>query len=547
MKLVSLYDFDPNGILGTNKVVNESVTIVPPGNIKDVSFFCPRAAPFFANSMVIKTGTGIGARTLIEDVDYRIVFDFVSASIHLKRRINVGIALLNPEYAGTLYLTYQALGGEYSLADFSVFEEILKERYSTVHVAYEQIVNLPPAFATKWHEHVVHDMVGMREVVQELVGIKDAIKQIPGRWGQLNQMLEDHLSSKSGHTPVQVGLGNVKNYGVATTADVDAGRADKYLTANLVKHFLKGVKVDTNGLVTTTALTEALAALTESMNGKIGKVIEAGNFATKNEVTEVNNRFINYLRKDETSSIPTNLEILPDYSTANTSINLTDVLNGANVENRRKIASSRGMIRINKNGSDGFTLNVGNYLYIENGRQVWDEGCQITIFNNSSTAKMTVRIGTYSREIDVQHAISLIKINGEIEIAGGSQSVPPVINNNNDVVSGQYTVNQVQITANTTINAAMTKGLNTGNVYCRIASENGSHVLTVVGIDYRGLAGNIEEETLKGRHITIFNSGANDFTVTDGHRRIKLKPRMAVTLLLMSRSNVDVIGGLIEV
>lgn len=443
MKLVSLYDFDPSGTLGANKVVNESITIVPPGNIRDVSFFCPRAAPFFANSMVIKTGTGIGARTLIEDVDYRIVFDFVSASVHLKRRINVGIALLNPEYSGTLYLTYQALGGEYSLADFSVFEEILRERYSTVHVAYEQIVNLPPGFATAWHEHVVHDMVGMRDVVTELVGIKEAILAKPGSWSQINKMLEDHLTTNNAHSPRQVGLGNVMNYGVATQQDIDAGRTDKYITANMVKHILSGVSIDTSNLATTTALTNAINDVKKQINTKVETGIANGNFATKVDITTLTNTLNEYLRKDDMTAIQTHLEVLPDHVTAGTSVNLVDILNGTNLQNRKKIASGRSIIRVTKNGSDAFNLNVGNYLYTDNGQNVWKEGCQITVFNNSSTANMIVRIGTYSRTVEPQHAVSLIKINGEIEIAGGGQAPAPVVNNISNGLSSQEVTNMI--------------------------------------------------------------------------------------------------------
>lgn len=426
MKLVSLYDFDPTGVNGANKVINESVTIVPPGNIRDVSFFCPRAAPFFANSMVIKTGTGIGARTLIEDIDYRLVFDFVSASIHLKRRINVGVALLNPEYAGTLYLTYQALGGEYSLADYSVFEEILRERYSSVHVAYEQIVNLPPGFATAWHQHAVNDLVGMREVVAELVKIKEAIKSKPGSFGQLNQLIEDHLNTNTAHSPREVGLGNVMNYGVATQEDINANRPDKYLTANLVPFITSGIRVDTSSLASKQELEKAIKTVESKISKAVTDGISIGNFATKTEINTINNQFNDYLRKDDMTAIQTIHEILPDYNTANTSINLVDILNGANIANRKKIASGRAVIRINKNGSDNFTLNVGNHLYVENGNNIWKEGCQVTIFNNSSTAKMTVRVGTYTREVDVEHAVSLIKINGNIEIIGGNQAIVPI-------------------------------------------------------------------------------------------------------------------------
>ena len=424
MKLVSLYNYDPSGALGANKVVNESITIVPPGNIKDVSFFCPRAAPFFANSMVIKTGTGIGARTLIEDVDYRIVFDFVSASVHLKRRINVGIALLNPEYAGTLYLTYQALGGEFSLADFSVFEEIIRERYSTVHVAYEQIVNLPPGFATTWHEHKVNDMIGMSEVVTELVGIKNAILAKPGSWSQINKMLEDHLASNNAHTPRQVGLGNVMNYGVATEADLKAGRSDKYLTANLAQQIMKGATIDTSNLVTTTAMNTALNSLkdsiTSSMSTNIDNVIKAGNYATKADISGLNTALDFYVAKSDMWSTPTLYNALTIFGTSASSVNLFDIVSSDKTYNTSRVATSRGIIGINKSVSGDLTINVNRReLYENNGVRDWPEGLQITLVNKSGSINLVIKTENDTRYVKPGHAVSLIKLNGLIVTVGG--------------------------------------------------------------------------------------------------------------------------------
>lgn len=292
MQLISLYAYDPSGQLPANKVVDEGIVIIPPRDIKDWSYVCPRAAPFFADSLVVKNGKGSGARTLIENVDYRIVFDFVSASVHLKRRICCGIALLNPQYSGTIYVTYQALGGEFTMSDFTILEEIVRNRYKTVHIAYEQIINLPEGFAPAWHEHKVKDMVAMSAVVEKLKAIEQALlNRGSGSWDQLDRLINHHINSTQAHIPANVGLGNVKNYGIATRADVTAGRADKYVTADTLKAVVGAI--DMTHLATTTAMNAAIRtaidAATSSINTSNANALNAAIANLNNTITALRN------------------------------------------------------------------------------------------------------------------------------------------------------------------------------------------------------------------------------------------------------------------
>lgn len=293
MQLISLYAYDPSGQLPANKVVDEGIVIIPPRDIKDWSYVCPRAAPFFADSLVVKNGKGSGARTLIENVDYRIVFDFVSASVHLKRRICCGIALLNPQYSGTIYVTYQALGGEFTMSDFTILEEIVRNRYKTVHIAYEQIINLPEGFAPTWHEHKVKDMVAMSAVVEKLKAIEEALlAREAGSWDQLDRLINHHINSTQAHVPANVGLGNVKNYGIATRADVTAGRADKYVTADTLKAVVGAI--DMSHLATTTAMNSAIKTAVDNAT----KSINTSNANALNSAVTTLNNTINTLRNN---------------------------------------------------------------------------------------------------------------------------------------------------------------------------------------------------------------------------------------------------------
>lgn len=283
MQLVSLYPFDPTGRATANRIENQSITVTPPTQITDYSYVVPRGAPFYADSLVVKDGRNVGARTLVENVDYWCVIDFLSASTALTKRVCVGIALLDPGYSGTLYITYQAVGGNYSLADYSVLEELIRERYVVKHVSYEQVINLPEGFAPEWHAHEVADMVGMGQVVTMLDNIKVAINGRQGSYGQLNTQISNHVGSSAAHTPSQVGLSNVKNYDVATLAEATSGAGNKYVVASIMKQYVNSQMQDMSGFITTVTA-NATFATKAMLNSYSTTAVADGKYALKSDV-----------------------------------------------------------------------------------------------------------------------------------------------------------------------------------------------------------------------------------------------------------------------
>lgn len=289
MSLVSVREFDPTGLRGSNKITNEPIVINPLNRINDISYALPRAAPFFAKSLIVKDGTGAGAKTLLENVDYWIVFDFISPTIALTNRIACGIALIDSNYSGTLYVTYQALGGNYTFDDKSAFEEIIRKRYVSAHVAYDEIIGLPAGFAPDWHTHEVADLVGMSSVVTGLEQIATEIAKKPSAGNQASAALNSHLSNNNAHTPTQVGLGNVYNYGIATQAEIAAGASNKYVSALGLKQYVATVGAG-GGLTKDTA--DKLYAPYSLTNSAVTQSQADGRYAAKNDSytrTEIDN------------------------------------------------------------------------------------------------------------------------------------------------------------------------------------------------------------------------------------------------------------------
>lgn len=313
MELVSLYPYDPTARATSNRIENESITVIPPTQVTDYSYVIPRAAPYFAETLVVKDGKTPGARTLVENVDYWCVIDFLSASVGLGKRIAVGIALLDPSYSGTLYVSYQTLGGNFTIADYSVLEELIRERYVVKHVSYEQLINLPEGFSPEWHQHEVGDMVGMTPVVSTLEGIRQATAGRNGSFDQLNQQLLNHVGSAAAHTPTNVGLGNVRNYTIATLTEAKAGTQSRYVTADILKQYVEFSKQDVSGYITKSTADSTYAAKSD-LGSYYTKTVADGKYAiksdtyTKNQIDSMidsatsNGSFDNYYTKNESDA-----------------------------------------------------------------------------------------------------------------------------------------------------------------------------------------------------------------------------------------------------
>lgn len=409
MNLISLYEEDSTGKKGSNKVTNESITIIPPASVKDFSYFCPRGAPFYAESLVIKNGTTAGARTLIKDVDYRIVFKFVSASLHYNKDIYAGIQLLDPTYSGTLYVTYQALGGNYTLADFSILEDIVRRKYADVHIAYEQIINLPAGFSPAYHKHLTKDMVSMSAVVNQLQLIVEAIKSRNGSFSELVAKLNSHLESTNAHTKSQVGLDKVSNFGVATDKDITNGAADKYVTADKLKIALSNLNVNTSNFVTTKMLDNLKTNLTNLINEQVNKLTTVTNIV--NNLPDFNT----FVRKNNELDNKFSYIILPDLAVTTTvSQPFTTVLGISVTDTLNKVLTGRAYRVIT--GSVKVTITLDRLSTLTDSQV---KAIPFTI-RNGTTQQMVIVNGAIKRYLDPeQTATILIKGINSYDIIGG--------------------------------------------------------------------------------------------------------------------------------
>lgn len=219
------YPYDPTGLLPSNRIVNEIFTVQPRLNPEDALFIVPRATPFFKYSLIVRTGVNEGSPTLVEGVDYILTHHFVEATEALNVPIYGSIMFLNPLYTGVVYVTYQTLGGAYTLDDYSIVEDITRRYHNILFVTFTEIAGLPVSFPPDGHAHNPNDLTGMGDVVNALTSLAFTL-QTPA-----NPL----PAPNHGHTPPQVGLGNLQNYPLATLQDVLDGVGGRYVTATTVK------------------------------------------------------------------------------------------------------------------------------------------------------------------------------------------------------------------------------------------------------------------------------------------------------------------------
>lgn len=225
MTTVNTYPFDPTGTAISNKIVNEE-QILTAANSRDFHFIIPSYAPFFHQGLVVRHAQS--ARVLVEGVDYVLGFQFIKASRAVAKPVYGGIIFYDRSLVGVAQITYQTVGGEWTLNPMKI-AEILADRTVNPRVTtWEQVADQPDRFPPIDHEWDVDDLVGMTEVVTSLNRIALAIRQ-----GADESALAHFSNYENPHqvTKDQVGLGLVENLPRADTAVAVAGTSNNaYMT-----------------------------------------------------------------------------------------------------------------------------------------------------------------------------------------------------------------------------------------------------------------------------------------------------------------------------
>jgi len=232
------YTFDPTGASSANRVTGEQ-HVVNAIDFRDFNFLIPDFAPFFTDTFVVSFRDGSNnIRTMAEGVDYIFSHQFISASKATAKPVFGSITFLNNQISGVVSLTYNTIGGNWTLSETKIAEILASALYNPRVTSWEQVVDMPVSFPVIDHEWNLVDMVGASEVVNAIEGIRDAllINSQTNAAAHIADTNNPHQTTKE-----QVGLGNVQNYPIATGTEALAGTSNNtYVTPALVKLMLDG-------------------------------------------------------------------------------------------------------------------------------------------------------------------------------------------------------------------------------------------------------------------------------------------------------------------
>lgn len=228
------YPFDPSGSNPLNRIVNEQQVVTSVNDPRKYNVIMPSAAPFFADSVVMEFRRPDGSvRSMVEGVDFYYTHGFISASKATAKPVYGSITFLDRDTSGVMRLTYQTLGGIWTLDDNEIAQILANIINNPRTTAWEQITDMPVMFPVIDHEWNLVDMVGAKEIVQSLDALAQAVVSNTGGG------LASHVANRSNPHEVskaQVGLGSVENYPIATQTQAQAGTNNTaYMTPLRVK------------------------------------------------------------------------------------------------------------------------------------------------------------------------------------------------------------------------------------------------------------------------------------------------------------------------
>lgn len=168
------FPYDPTGEEASNLIEDEVATLVALKNTSKASIIIPDSAPFFKESLEIWTGPNKTGTKLIEGQDYILAYECVALTFMISRVIYGGIMIIDRQRIGTVYVTYQTLGGEYTLSSHSMFEGVYSFVNGVFFYTWDMIVGLPATFTPEYHLHAESDQT-MQQVLTKLDAVLTAV------------------------------------------------------------------------------------------------------------------------------------------------------------------------------------------------------------------------------------------------------------------------------------------------------------------------------------------------------------------------------------
>lgn len=230
------FEFDPYGTNPHNRITNETHTITP-ANGKDYSFFVPRKAPFFRRSF--KLFDASNNRELIPGIDFyyghRLDQVLISGSM---QPVYSSIVLNDRTRALQLRCEYNTIGAEFVLDQAQILTMMANKTIDPRTLSYKAIQGVPTEFPPVPHRLNVDDTTGWADVIDALMNMGDKFGQGTGK---VLQALLEHINDHANPhriTLADLGIDELGNLVPATKEEGEGGVDNtKYMTSLRVKQY----------------------------------------------------------------------------------------------------------------------------------------------------------------------------------------------------------------------------------------------------------------------------------------------------------------------
>lgn len=271
------YPFDPTGESNDNLIVKESHIISPP-DYTDYYFVVPSVGPFFEHNLKVQHWPS--GRILVNGVDFILSYKFLGASRATAKPVYGAISILDRVLSGVLEVTYQTLGGPWTIDESKAAELLSNVSSNPRRTTWEQVVELPHAFPVIDHEWDLVDMVGASELRDAIDRITDTLLDQGGS----GAVGENHAANRDNPhqvTKAQVGLGSVDNFATASfTEATDPTVTNRFMTPQRVSQLIDGYignRVDSHigNTENPHAVTKTQVGLSNVPNYRLASALEA--------------------------------------------------------------------------------------------------------------------------------------------------------------------------------------------------------------------------------------------------------------------------------
>ena len=248
MATITSLPFDLRGTLPSNLRTGEIRPLTRiPGKINRMT--CPEFGAYYTDSLTVRTTDG----TLLKrDVDYVTTYYYPDLGELSGKEVCAIIVITNPAIGDEIRISYQAVGGIYSLSvkELATILNHVNDLPGTIK--WDDIINKPLQFVPSDHTHEFWQLYGLDSTLENLtllsqaiaVGNKGILADNKAYYQNYVDIAEEAIVNYSAHVQahisdtdnphltdkVKIGLSQINNWGMANYAEIiDPSVDNKYL------------------------------------------------------------------------------------------------------------------------------------------------------------------------------------------------------------------------------------------------------------------------------------------------------------------------------